>query len=139
AALTKGAQVNVLGPGGRFRLRDATTHVFLGDETTLGLFACMAATAEGAVRGAIEVGEGCQAWPSLAGLPLAPALRMDRHGDALLAWLTSEAPRDSGATQFYLAGHAHSIVRLRAELVRQGWSKRSIATKPYWADGKRGL
>lgn len=40
---------------------------------------------------------------------------------------------------FYLAGHATTIVRLRSTSLLAGWPKRSIRTKGYWAEGKRGM
>jgi NADPH-dependent ferric siderophore reductase len=49
SALERGRRVNVLGPGGGFGLRDARRHVFLGDETALGAFACMARAASGEI------------------------------------------------------------------------------------------
>lgn len=133
--------VNVLGPGGSFGLVDeAKRHVFLGDETTLGLFACLAKAAPGRCVGAIEVEWSCETWLSLSDCPLdaAPRARGDR-GAALAAWLEEASIEKSPETVFYLSGHAGSIMRLRSLLTERGWPKRQIRTKAYWADGKRGL
>lgn len=137
--LREGQQVNVLGPGGDLALREgSTTHVLLGDETALGLFACLATAAP--CRGAIEVGHGDQGWPALAGTELDAVERGAERGDALLAWLErSGLLEPTPGTTFYLAGHAGSIVRLRAALLAHRWPRGQVKTKAYWADGKRGL
>jgi NADPH-dependent ferric siderophore reductase len=139
SALAVGQSANVLGPGGRFELQPVKRHVFLGDETTLGLFACMAKDAAGHVTGAVEVEAGNEHWPSMTGLSLPAVVRRGEHGEALLEWLRAHAGPEAGDTCFYLAGHTASIVRLRSELLALGWSRRQLLTKPYWADGKRGL
>jgi NADPH-dependent ferric siderophore reductase len=141
--LRQGQQANVLGPGGRFGLLEgATTHVLLGDETTLGLFACLSASAPGRCIGALELADGAQgspAWPSLVGLELPAVERIGGRGDALVRWIEANDILRSHDVCFYLAGHTGSIVRIREHLLRRGWPKRSIRTKAYWADGKRGL
>lgn len=138
-ALERGHHVNVLGPGGRFGLRDARAHVLLGDETTLGLFACLARAARGDLLGAVEVDPDGRDFPQLTDLPLLPVVRTAARGDALARWLESADLPDRSTTCIYLAGHTGSIVKLRADLRRRGWPRASIRTKPYWADGKRGL
>ncbi|HEU4535181.1 MAG TPA: siderophore-interacting protein, partial [Polyangiaceae bacterium] len=72
--LREGQRVNVLGPGGGLSLRPGCAdNVLLGDETTIGLFTCLEATAR--CRGAIEVsGEGLD-WPARAGSRLAAVER----------------------------------------------------------------
>ena len=139
AALSRGQQVGVLGPGGSFRLQDAKRHVFLGDETALGAFACMARAAGGEVLGAVEVEPGGESWPRAVGLELPAVARSGARGDALLGWLRASAPAVADDVCFYLAGHTASIVRLRAELLEAGWPRRCVRSKAYWADGKRGL
>ena len=140
AALAPGSRANLLGPGGGFGLRPADTHVLLGDETTLGLFACLAAAASGRVLGAVEVDTAEErSLPAAVGLRLPAVVRREPRGDALLDWLTDARLPVSPTTCFYLAGHTASIARLRAALLRLGWRRGNIRTKPYWADGKRGL
>jgi NADPH-dependent ferric siderophore reductase len=134
--------VRVLGPGGRFGLRPAsTTHVFLGDETTAGLFACLAASASGNCLGAIEVGPGTSEadWLRVVPRPLAIVRRSSARGFRLVDWLEEVSLRPGEDVSFYLAGHLASILCIRAVLIRNGWPRRSIRTKAYWADGKRGL
>ncbi|APR87331.1 Iron-chelator utilization protein [Minicystis rosea] len=139
---------NVLGPGGRFALHDtAEIHVFLGDETTLGLFAVMAQAAKGRVLGAVEIdaqrvggATDEQRWPALVGLDLPAVERTcEARGDVLLRWIEEQRALPPEGVCFYLAGHTGSIVRMRDHLLQRGWSRRSIRTKAYWADGKRGL
>lgn len=143
--LRPGAEVDVLGPAGRLVLnRDARCHVFLGDETCLGLFVAMiqALPPSVDVRGAVEVAPGTEDWPGLVGLPLAAVVRPDGtpRGMALLTWLESGGVQSGTGATAYLAGHAGSIVMLRKELLdRRGFAKRDVRSKAYWADGKRGL
>ncbi|MDC3954171.1 siderophore-interacting protein [Polyangium jinanense] len=139
ANLRRGQTTNVLGPGGNFVLRDASKHVLLGDETALGLFACFARAAPGQCIGAVEVARGGGGWPELLGLDLSAAERTGERGDALLQWLEANEPAQSADVCFYLAGHTGSLVRIREWLLQRGFSRRSIRTKAYWADGKRGL
>lgn len=139
ASLRSGQAVGVLGPGGSFGLQDAARHVLLGDETALGLFACLARASAGRCSGAVEVEPGGNSWPQLVDLALPAVDRTRVRGDALLRWVDAAGPTPSGDVCFYLAGHADTILRLRQQLTARGWPRRSIRTKPYWADGKRGL
>ena len=59
-----------LDAGGGFVLQPSKRHVLLGDETTLGVFTCLAGSAPGICEGAIEVESGAQDWPRQAGLAL---------------------------------------------------------------------
>jgi NADPH-dependent ferric siderophore reductase len=132
-------RVGVLGPGGGLSLRAARRHVLLGDETALGLFACLAAAAPRRCTGAVEVRPGGRSWPFMAGLEFPGVERTGGRGDALLGWLDGSGLTPDDYTCFYLAGHAGTLVRVRERLLRAGWSRRSVRTKAYWADGKRGL
>jgi NADPH-dependent ferric siderophore reductase len=138
-ALAVGSPAKVLGPGGNFGLTDADKHVLLGDETALGLFHCLEA-AGASVLGAVELDRGNEDWLSRVGASaLEPVTRTGARGDALSGWLRGCGLSPEARTSFYLAGHTASIVRLRKELVDAGWQRGRIRTKPYWADGKRGL
>lgn len=137
--LEPGAAVRVFGPGGSFGLQRAARHVFLGDETALGLFSALAAEVPDAWVAAIEGSNEAHGWPAAFRLPGSFVPRAAERGDALLAWLENAALRPDERTCFYLAGHAASIVRLRTQLRQLGWHRSRIRTKAYWADGKRGL
>lgn len=139
ARLSRGQRVGVLGPAGRFGLLPATRHVLLGDETTLGLFACLSEAAPGRCLGAIEVQRGEESVASAVGLDLPAVAREATRGDALITWLERAAPSPRADVTFSLAGHGETIVRLRAWLLGHGFSRAQIRTKTYWADGKRGL
>lgn len=138
-ALRAGQDVRLLGPGGRFVLSRAPRHIFLGDETCLGVFHALARAAPSDAIGAIEVDPGAEHWPVVAEVPLVAATRTTGRGSGLAAWLAREALVPDDTTTIYLAGHADTIAELRAELRARGWSRSAIRTKPYWADGKRGL
>ncbi|MCP3100644.1 siderophore-interacting protein [Myxococcus sp. K15C18031901] len=142
SALKPGDAANVLGPGGGFGLEpDARAHLFLGDETCLGLFVAMANALPETARlsGALEVEAGAEDWPRLVGLGLSAVTREpgEARGEALRRWLGGQAVTDVTA---YLAGHAGSIALWRKELLeRRDVPRRRVRTKAYWADGKRGL
>lgn len=139
-ALKPADAVDILGPGGPLSVDpDAPAHLFLGDETCLGLFQAMIRVLPSPLRmlGAVEVEPGAEDWPARAGVPLTAVVRTSSRGLALSAWLQHNIL--PGAT-CYLAGHAGSIVALRKQLLeRHGCSRRSLRSKAYWADGKRGL
>jgi NADPH-dependent ferric siderophore reductase len=140
SALRHAQPVKVLGPGGGFRLaEDVTTHVFLGDETSLGVFRAMRAATATRVIGAVEVDAGAEGWTGLAGLDLPAVARDGRRGGALRRWLDGFRERPSDVAAFYLVGHAATIVELREALLARGWPRRAIRSKAYWADGRRGL
>nr|AYM52827.1 FAD-binding 9 siderophore-interacting domain protein [Myxococcus fulvus] len=142
AGLKPGDTADILGPGGRLGVdEEAPAHLFLGDETCLGLFQAMIRSLSSPLRmlGAIEVEPGAEDWLARAGVPLTAVPRKagKPRGEALREWLSRNVL--AGAT-CYLAGHAGSIVMLRQELLeRHGFTKRALRSKAYWADGKRGL
>lgn len=138
--LQVGAPTQVLGPSGRGVLQKARTHVLLGDETALGLFHSFSASTRGQLMGAVEVDPGCERWPELAQVPGVQAVtRQEKRGEALISWIHQHSPQVAQDVVFYLIGHTDSILRLREKLLQAGWERRQLVSRPYWADGKRGL
>lgn len=140
--LRPGDAVGVLGPGGRYRLGKTEVHVFLGDETTVGLFHALSAHQELRIFGAIEFEsrELASAAAPFVEPSVERLVRWDERGDALAEWIETVDPRPRGlTTSFYLAGHAQTIARLRTLLRGRGWPRRVLRSRPYWCDGKRGL
>lgn len=128
-----------MGPGGGLRGRIADRRLFLGDASTLGLFACLAAFGHGSVVGAVEVPaldvEAAAALvPDLQVLPAAAS-----PGVALHEWTITSYDPDPQRDHAYLAGQAQTIQALRTQLRVQGLRRNAISTKPYWAAGKTGL
>lgn len=130
-AAEPGQPVRFLKPQGRLTLRaDAPYHLFVGDATTVPAFAAMlgglpaSATTYGAVqadavplRGVHPVGETTDLLTALRGLDL---------------------PATPGAA--YVAGEARLCQEVRRHLVTErGWPRRAVATKPFWAPGKKGM
>lgn len=145
-ARKEGEIVKVMGPGGKLSLREASRQVFLGDESALGLFVCLSqAITQGhtkaRVLGALELESGTESWPEKVSAPLDAVTRQAKRGTALIEWLqrASIEIESKTPTQFYLVGHAASIVNLRKFLLGRGWPKKSILSRAYWADGKTGL
>lgn len=134
-ALKDGAVASMLGPGaGRFRVDPAAPrHVFLGDETAIGLAAWMRRCLDG-VTGALEVEEDCAAAAAATGLQ---ALPRTMRGDTLVAWLEEHPAQTTDGV--YLTGHAQTIHRLQQALRSQGIPRDRVRVDPFWADGKRGL
>lgn len=139
--LVVGSTAGALGPGGSFGLRSGfETHVLLGDETCIGLFAALSRAAAWRCTGAIEVdAEHRDALAGVIGKQVGTVARKPGRGDALLEWIEQRARVPIPSECIYLAGHTASIVRARRALLDRGWPRRSIRTKAYWADGRRGL
>jgi NADPH-dependent ferric siderophore reductase len=152
--LRPGTGVTVLGPGGGIGHHPSTRSVMLGDATTIGLFAALLAPADAAGAtgdadghapgtagslGAVEV----PAADRDAAAVLLPALYVvtagAAPGAALVDWLTRNTDAVLPGSRAYLAGHAQTIQTLRAILRQRGTPRRSITTKPHWANGRTGL
>ncbi|HWN27690.1 MAG TPA: siderophore-interacting protein [Actinomycetospora sp.] len=144
AGLAPGQEVGAMGPGGGIRREPDRRELFLGDATTLGLFAALVPTA-GDARGAVEVA----AEDLGAAARLAPTLDIvvagREPGAALATWLDAhlyavrtgdEAPPERAC----LAGHTGTITALRRRVrVEFGLARSAVSAKAHWADGRRGL
>lgn len=137
--LSVGDEASMLGPGaGKFRvIEDAPRHVFLGDETCIGLAEWMVACL-GPVAGALEADDDCLDAAAATGLDAVPRPQPQaERGAALVDWLRANPASPTDAV--YLTGHAQTIRRLRAVLKEQGLPPSRVRVDPFWADGKRGL
>lgn len=144
-ALSVGDGFELLGPVGSVRRRAGRRELFLGDASTLGLFAALLPTA-GSAYGAVEVpaADVDAATAFVPGLDVLTA--QDQPGAALREWLHEHhpavAPTGSAAaapTRACLAGHGQTIQALRSRLRLLGVPRSTCATKPHWATGRRGL
>ncbi|MBX5455677.1 MAG: SIP domain-containing protein [Thermogemmatispora sp.] len=134
----------LLSPQRGGRERGGAPALFFGDETALGLgLAFQAAHPQADLfRPVIEVSASehpdvSTLFPQLTIIP-----RLDgQPGAAHLRWLEHEQEGINLAEQtFYLVGHAQSIQAIRQVLMqRYHLERQRLKTKPYWADGKRGL
>lgn len=140
-ALREGQTIQLLGPGGKFGLRSGSQHIFLGDESTLGLFQALHHAARGKITGVLETEASQSHWPKLLGLDALHSIeRGPQRGQALLEWLEEHFDAHHRQdSQYYLAGHAQSLVPLRRTLKARGCKRGHIHSKIYWASGKRGL
>jgi len=146
-SIKAGDRLKMMGPGGKINYRYAHSHHFVfGDETSLGLFACLKEAAlenDHPLYCLAELEENYSGWPELVHVPAevvgksfaTPALPATEKISALggLFW---QEWRDAA---FYLTGRARSIQAVRKELLSQGVSMKNIQTEPYWAEGKKGL
>jgi NADPH-dependent ferric siderophore reductase len=138
ARLRPGDRVAVFGPSAGLRVRPGHARVVLGDASTLGTFTSLG---QNAIRGAIEV----PAADREAAEAMAPHLHIltaaAEPGAALRHWLAllaAEAmPRGDEIT--YLAGHAHTLQRLRAMLLDRAVPRNRIVAKAFWVTGRAGL
>ncbi len=141
-ALVPAETVTVIGPAGRFLLDQAcTNHVFLGDETTIGLFlAFRDCLGPGSVySGAIECDGKHITLPHRLGLEVDAVKRWaNSRGQALSGWLADTLLDIEDAT-YYIAGHAATNKLLQRRLMDYGVPSSRIKVKAYWADGKKGL
>lgn len=133
------AEQTFLGPAGNLTVnRQATSHVFLGDETAMGLFIALqnALPARNRIAGAFECEPGlAHTKPHILDIEALP--KQGPNGVALLNWLSGYT--FSPHTAFYLAGHAQSIQALRRHLMANGVRSNQIKAKAYWANNKTGL
>ena len=139
-----GDEVAFSGPEGKFVLGDAPYHVFIGEETAQVAFGAIlrALSPEAPVYGALEIDE-----PDRLALPRAGELTWSERGSGpaensatLLASVRAlRLPAEPGFA--YLAGEAKTCAAVRRHFIDdRGWSaKTSIAVKPFWTPGKRGL
>ena len=134
-----GDSVVVLGPKQSLRLGpDRDWAVFLGDESTLGLWAALAdrLPAGAPLLGAVEMHARNERALTALGLPLDAAVRGQRRGEALLHWLDG-LPALEGAGAFYLSGHVASVRALRSRLLEMGVPEAQIRCKAYWGEGRK--
>ncbi|RRB04643.1 siderophore-interacting protein [Larkinella rosea] len=140
-SLQPGNRVKLIGPGRKIELDTShQNYVFLGDETTIGLFLELqrGLAPHQKLNGVIEVDACLGELPRMAGLRLDAAQRTKKPGEALLEWLDIKID-NLRQSVFYVSGHAQTIQQIRRYLKEQGVSSRQLITRPYWADGKRGL
>jgi NADPH-dependent ferric siderophore reductase len=117
-----------------------TRRLYLGDSSALGTIAALTRHVDMPV--AIEVPPdsapsfGAQ-WPKFRFVPARGA-----PGDALQRWLehSLDAGELTDVDGAVLLGHAQSLQRQRnALLAHRIVDRKHVTTKPYWANGKRGL
>lgn len=139
-AVRPGAETRFFGPASS--MPEVTESIdwglFLGDETTLGLaVAVIGGLAPGMpVVGAIESAEEDAPAIRALGLPLHSAVRGERHGASLSAWLDARlAAGDlpSGRGAVWLSGEATSVLALRGALLAGGFARDQLKIKPYWS------
>ena len=108
--------------------------IFLGDETTIGLAVSLLKDLSPSVNvhGAIEL--AAPDIPSLQkmDLDLTPAIRTQKHGDALLQWLEDfNIPEGKGLV--WLSGEVSSVRALKTSLMARGLHRSQLKIKPYWS------
>jgi NADPH-dependent ferric siderophore reductase len=144
AGLRVGSEVGVMGPGGGLRREPDRRELFLGDATTLGLFAALIPTS-GDASGAVEVPAEDVAAAAALVPDLAVVVTGAAHGSALDSWLGAHADdlvrgQEPPPEQACLAGHVGTIDLLRRRTRTEfGLPRRAVATKAHWTEGRRGL
>ncbi len=146
--LQKGDAVKLLGPGGKLSYTSSfTKHFVFGDETSLGLMACMRNEAHkndqsffALAEASIPHGE----WANVFSIQPAVCVTSsfeDPAGPAIRFLNESEDEWTPAVknTCFYLTGRAKSILAMRKYLLSRGADMKQIRTEPYWAEGKKGL
>jgi NADPH-dependent ferric siderophore reductase len=141
-----GDPVAFVGPEGRLVVNGgaAAYHVFVGEETAQMAFAAMLTglPADERVFGVLEVTGAEERLDLARGDELtwryrAAAAAADPAGLVEAVRRLDLPPRPGVA---YVAGEAQACAAVRRHLIRErGWPRRAVATKPFWAPGKRGL
>lgn len=137
--LKAGDEMMMLGPAGKFVLhKNAAHHLFIGDETSIGVCKVMQdALGSDNFTCLIECEEAHANWPTLAGL-MATTIPKQGHEGETLKKAVQQVTLPPNTTA-YLSGHASSIQAVRKTLIVRGMPSSRILAKAYWADGKRGL
>jgi NADPH-dependent ferric siderophore reductase len=132
-----GQQVQFTRPQGRMVLRDDVPyHLFVGDETACPAFdAMLAALPATAAAYGVVAADGPDDRVPLRGVHW---IHSKDAGALQTALRALDLPRAPGAA--YVAGEARTCQAVRQHLTTErGWPRRAVATKPFWAPGKRGL
>jgi NADPH-dependent ferric siderophore reductase len=139
--LRVGADITVIAGRHKPLRHQGTRCLYLGDTSTIATIDAYAtARRQSTVFLEVEphaVSVLADRWPCYQFLPAG-----SKPGEALQDWLehaiaTKKLPDIDCAV---LLGHAQSIQRQRSALIEsQVLDRRSITTRPYWADGKAGL
>lgn len=139
--LRPGEVCHIFGPRASLDLGALTGPVHLmGDETSVGLALAYRATHGRPPKCSFEVNDAVGSAAVLRALKLEPDRLMERKADgAHLAAMLDMIDLADQQTHFILTGKAGSIQYLRAELRARGVPASRMATKAYWAPGKRGL
>ncbi|GAA4905735.1 NADPH-dependent ferric siderophore reductase [Stackebrandtia albiflava] len=147
-AARTGDPVRYWGPMGDFTLRDASHHVFMGDETGTAAFRPLidALPADATAEAVVESDDHTDEVP-LPADRLTRLHRVHRRGrspvdsvalrEAVREWRPDAAP---AATAFYLAGEARTGQSLRRILETvHAVPRHAVTVKPFWTPGKVGL
>jgi NADPH-dependent ferric siderophore reductase len=132
-------------PEGNLVLHPADYHVFIGEETAAVAFGAILRTVPSGVPvfGAVEVAAEADRLALPRGDDLTWSYRGSRPADNSASLLAAaralQLPDPPGF--LYLAGEAKTCVAIRRHFIdERGWpAKTSMAVKPFWTPGKRGL
>lgn len=136
-----GVEVLLTRPRGTLVPRPASFHLLVGEETASVAFAALLPELQGTARCVLEVDSPTEHWN--IGHDVIWSYRRGKSAvgsRGLVETLRALDLPESGERAAYLAGEARTIQLIRRHLVdERGWARRSIATKPFWAEGKTGL
>ncbi|WP_162903431.1 siderophore-interacting protein [Taibaiella koreensis] len=145
--LQPGEETKLMGPGGRMRFdRRAGVHILYGDETSLGLFQCIATEAANHKLPYFCIAEMDSSHQHWAQLIPVKATAVVKHAafkaynakNLFQEWLQDyQGPKEEMA--FYLSGDARALQEFRKGLLNMGFKSSQVQSDPYWAEGKRGL
>ena len=138
-----GDEVELYGPRGRLQLREATWHLFVGDESAAPAIAALLETL-GPAQPAIvllEVADESEQLPITRAAGQMQLRWIHRNGQppgqpsSLASALAELAPR-SGVGSAYVLGESRAIVALRPQLARLGLTPDRTYLKGYWNVGR---
>jgi NADPH-dependent ferric siderophore reductase len=143
--LATGDKVNFGDPEGKFVLRSAPYHLFVGEETASVAFGAMlrAVAPEESVHGMIEVSNPDDRLELNRGDELTWQYRGDEPAAGSSTLISAVRSMDLPETPgfAYLAGESKVCAAVRRHLVKErAWpARQSIIVKPFWTPGKTGL
>lgn len=147
ADLKTGDRLNLLGPGGKIKYNpNFQTHIACGDETSLGVFACIKAEADkqgDRFLGIVELDKTHEHWTKILKLDSFTVTKSENPKGTetiiQLDKLFKSLNLNKAETVFYLTGNAKSILNIKKFLLKNDFSNKQIQTEPYWVEGKQGL
>lgn len=129
------------GPRGRTRLREAETHLFVGDDTSLPAILHMIETAPPGASGHAIVETGASYGNMDSGHAGFTLHLLHRSGPARPSDLQLDALRTIPVAEFemfYLLGETGGVRAMRHHLAEQGVPKDRILSEGYWRPGREG-
>jgi|AGTN01.1.fsa_nt_gi Siderophore-interacting protein len=143
--LKTGDNIKLIGPGGSLKYKpEYARHVIFGDETCIGLMACMEKAIvanDQSLISIVEMNEKHEEWEHFAGeyAVFVPASFDNPATSAIALMNRDDFLHSTEDLFFYLTGRVKSIRAVKEFLITKGISLKQMKISAYWNEGKKGL